>query len=47
MIKILTIGVLLYLFYRLVDNPGKLKRPDSKNELESRDDEFIEYEEVE
>ena len=47
MIKILTIGVLLYLFYRLIDSPGRLKHGNSPDELDSNEDEFIDYEEVE
>lgn len=47
MFKILTIGVLLFLFYRLLENPGKKSIPQIKHEdPESESDDFIDYEEI-
>lgn len=50
MIKILTIGVLLFLFYRLVFGPiQKLNEPEQTDSIESDNDDIIDidYEDVE
>lgn len=43
MFKILTIGVLLYLLYRVVAPPPRIQSPSSQKE---DDGEYIDYEEV-
>lgn len=45
--KILTIGVLIYLFYRLVLGPSELDSPNQQELENDSEDDFVEYEEIE
>ena len=46
MIKFLTIGFLLFLLYRFVAHPRALKEAPKEDKLDTTDDDFVDYEEI-